>query len=230
MLRKVQEYPRAFHMLRRVRLLTRYYLGITYDPNYAYVRHLPNGCTILDVGANAGQSALEFARLRPDANVVSFEANPDNLTDLALVRRVLGQQFAFHHVALSDQCGSGRLYVPIVGNTAVPGEASLQPELFAEFPNVVDYPVPLRTLDSYELAPHFVKIDVQGSELNVLRGMARTLERYRPVLLIEPGASFEEVRQFLDNAGYSSYAYDVSADRMLTLDANRGDFFAMYGK
>src|SRR5215475_11226448 len=105
MLRKIQEYPRAFHVLRRVRLLARYYLGITYDPNYNYVRHLPAGCTILDIGANAGQSALEFARLRSDAKVVSFEANPDNLTDLDLVRRVLGQRYTYHHVALSDQCG-----------------------------------------------------------------------------------------------------------------------------
>ena len=227
MLRKIQEYPRAFHVLRRVRLLTRYYLGITYDPNYNYVRHLPAGCTILDVGANAGQSALEFARLRSDAKVVSFEANPDNLTDLDLVRRVLGQRYTYHHVALSDQCGSGRLYVPVVGNTPVPGEASLQPELFGEFSKVVDYPVPLRTLDSFELAPHFVKIDVQGAELAALRGMARTLERYRPALLIEPGADFEKVRQFLENAGYSLYAYDVSGDRMLTLNASIGDFFAM---
>jgi hypothetical protein len=87
-------------VLRRTYLLSRYYFSLTYEPDYLYVRHLSPGCTIVDIGANAGQSALEFARLRPDAHVVSFEANLDNLVDLAPVRRVLGQRFAYHRVAL----------------------------------------------------------------------------------------------------------------------------------
>ena len=36
--------------------------------------------------------------------------------------RVLGQQFAFHHVALSDRSGNERLCVPVVGKTPVAAE------------------------------------------------------------------------------------------------------------
>jgi FkbM family methyltransferase len=218
-----------------VHLLARHYLGISYDPSYAYVRHLPADCTILDVGANAGQSAIEFARLRPDAKVISFEANPDNLADLAAVRRILGQRFVYHHVALSDRSGSGTLHVPVMGKTPVPGEASLQPELFSEveerlgkISRVIHYPVALRTLDSYNLTPHLVKIDVQGHELSVLRGMVHTLEQHRPVLIIECGGDFEEVRRILENNGYGLYTYDVSNDRMTRLEgASAAHFFAL---
>jgi FkbM family methyltransferase len=227
--------PRAFYLLRRAYLLARYYFGLTYDPDYAYVRHLPRGCTIIDIGANAGQSALEFARLRPDADIVSFEANRDNLADLAVVRRVLGQRFAFHHVALSDRSGNERLYVPVVGKTPVPGEASIEPGMLAEverrvgkISKVLDYPVSLQTLDSYSLAPHFVKIDVQGHELRVLRGMRRTLELHRPVLMIEYGSSIDDVRRFLKDVGYGLFIYDVSADHMVKCDEpNVTNFFAL---
>ena len=47
------------------------------------------------------------------------------LKNLAVVRRVLGQRFTYHHVALSDRSGNGCLYVPVVGKKPVPGEASL---------------------------------------------------------------------------------------------------------
>ena len=46
--------------------------------------------------------------------------------------------------------------------------------------------VPLRTLDSYNLSNiGFIKIDVEGHELDVLRGAEVTLRRDQPNLLIE---------------------------------------------
>ena len=53
----------------------------------------------------------------------------------------------------------------------------------------------------------------QGHELGVLRGMRRTLELHRPVLIIEPRSGFDGVRRFFKEVGYGMFVYDVSADR-----------------
>lgn len=229
--------PRAFHFLRRIFILGRHFFGITYDADYAYVRGLKSNCTIIDIGANGGQSAIEFARLRPDAKIISFEANQDNLKDLDLARRLIGPRYSYHHVALSDRSGEACLYVPIVGNTPVPGEASLEPELLEDVQDrigkittILKHPVSLRTLDSFALAPDFVKIDVQGHEPAVLRGMARTIEAHRPAIMIERGADFDTVRKFLDHVGYKLFIYDRGADQLVPCEVpNTGNFVALPG-
>lgn len=226
---------RAFYILRRGHIIGRYYLGLTYDPDYAYVRKLKPNCTILDVGANGGQSALEFGRLRPDANIISFEANLDNLADLRIARWVLGDKYQYHHVALSDRTENARLYVPVVGNTPLPGEASLELELLDEVQDrigkitkIIEHPVALRTLDSFGLVPDFVKIDVQGHEPAVLRGMSQLIQDHRPVIMLEMCAGFEEVKDFLHKAGYSLFIYDPNRDELSPSDTpTTVNFFAL---
>ena len=51
--------------------------------------------------------------------------------------------------------------------------------------------VRVRTLDSLGLRPDVVKIDVEGSEVAVLAGGHRTIERDRPVVMIEPNIEAE---------------------------------------
>ena len=47
------------------------------------------------------------------------------------------------------------------------------------------YPVMITTLDSLDLKPDFIKIDVQGFELHVLKGGRKTIKKYKPVMCIE---------------------------------------------
>jgi Methyltransferase FkbM domain len=68
-------------------------------------------------------------------------------------------------------------------------------------------------LDDLDLSPAFVKIDVEGSELRVLRGLAATLERCHPILLIERSGDFEEIQQLLEARGYSAYGYQAAVGR-----------------
>jgi hypothetical protein len=63
----------------------------------------------------------------------------------------------------------------------------------------------VRRLDDLQLAPFFVKIDVQGYEARVLDGGKRTIELHRPVLLIE--APSRRIIRFLAGFGYFPCAY-----------------------
>ena len=59
---------------------------------------------------------------------------------------------------------------------------------------------------------YFVKIDIEGAEMAALSGARQTIERHRPIILIElwpqgleaHGARFESVTEFFEDAGYDA--------------------------
>jgi len=53
-------------------------------------------------------------------------------------------------------------------------------------------------------SPDFIKIDVEGAELDVLKGARQTLETARPIMLIDVASenALRDVREFLEESGY----------------------------
>jgi FkbM family methyltransferase len=227
--------PTAFYPARRMVVLFRYYGRIIYDRDLLFVRHLRPQPLLIDVGANAGQSALCMAMLRPDARIISFEANADNISDLAFVRRILGARYSYHHIGLSDRSGSALLKVPVVGRTPVSGESSFLQEFdssierrIGAITKIVEQKVKLETFDSFGLQPAFVKIDVQGHELEVVRGMAATLSACAPVLLLEKGFGFHDIRAYLTDLGYQLCEFDRKRDQLVPCELPEGqNYFAV---
>jgi FkbM family methyltransferase len=68
--------------------------------------------------------------------------------------------------------------------------------------------VPVVTIDSFNLQRcSFIKVDVEGMETDVLRGAARTIERFKPVLYVENDKreKAEELVRHIDSIGYNMY-------------------------
>ena len=143
---------------------------------------------VVDVGANRGQFSLDVRRALPDARVVAFEP----LTPEAdLYEQVFASTptHVLHRVALSSAPGSTTFHV-----SAARDSSSLLPigdRQSAVFPGteeVATQIVEVRTLDDFadELAsdgPALLKIDVQGAELEVVRGADATLGSFRWIYL-----------------------------------------------
>lgn len=142
-------------------------------------RQLPPGARAIDVGANAGVYTHAFARC--GALVEAFEPQPACLPALREYERQ-HHNVRVHGIALGATSGGATLRVPVIAGTSVSGWASLRE---GRHPST-DYAVEVRTLDSYAFESVAVlKVDVEGGELEVLAGARRTLERCRPVLLVE---------------------------------------------
>lgn len=134
----------------------------------------------LDIGANKG--VYTYALLEHGCAVHAFEPNPKMFRILegwARGRAVL------HSAALGAEPGRAELMIPKTSSGYSNQGGSLSTDMIAgrAFGAVE---VEVKTLDALGLADvGFMKIDVEGFELEVLRGARSMLARDRPVLLIE---------------------------------------------
>lgn len=160
----------------------------------------------VDVGANCGLYTRELARL--SRCVHAFEPSR---TMADVLRRTSAANVIIHEVALSDHEGNAELLIPQSEEGAVHGLASLEPQvaLSAESCTVLNVPM-ARLDDMIHDDVSFVKVDVEGHELNVLNGAVELLERSQPVFLVEaedrhrPLAT-ESVFEFFQERGYSGF-------------------------
>ena len=81
-------------------------------------------------------------------------------------------------------------------------------------------PLRVKRFDDLACDPDLVKIDVEGSELPVIRGMEGTLRRARPVVLMEYIANRYVLRDAMESLGYVGCAYDPVANRLHRLMAD----------
>jgi FkbM family methyltransferase len=135
----------------------------------------------VDVGANVGVYAYKMARLF--RRVYCFEINPDLTGPLESLR---SKHVSVIAKGLSAAPGNLTLHIPVVNRIPLTGWASLQPGNCPDTNTHVEKLVEVTTLDAYELPElSLIKIDVEGHELAVLRGAARTLAKHRPVVIAE---------------------------------------------
>jgi FkbM family methyltransferase len=131
-----------------------------------------------DVGANRGVYSRRLARLC--RQVIAFEPQPDLARRLV---RATADNVVVLPVALSGTAGRATLRIPLVGNVAADTRATLG--LGAEGP-CTEVSVLLLRLDDLALPSlGFLKVDVEGHEMDLLDGGMETIERCRPRLLIE---------------------------------------------
>jgi FkbM family methyltransferase len=171
----------------RLMLRWRRWRGYNYEPEMELLDILCDPAkTSLDVGAKYGMYTDRL--LRHSRDVVAFEPNPHLAARLQETFR--GHPCRVDGYALSDAPGRTRLRIPRDRRGKVWfGRATIEPLnrlAHDDLVHVDEIEVAVRTLDQTELRNlGFIKIDVEGHELAVLRGAVRTLERDHPTLLIE---------------------------------------------
>jgi FkbM family methyltransferase len=129
---------------------------------------------VLDIGANIGVMTRLFAERA--GHVHAFEPSPRALD---LLRLNAPANCTIHPIAIGEKNGSTHLAEVEACDRSHIATNGLR--------------VPIRTIDSLDLDPDFIKIDVEGYEPQVLRGSIETLKR-GPIVMFEAltPAAFEE--------------------------------------
>lgn len=189
---------------------------------------LKPGMTFVDVGANYGLYSLQVARVvGPGGRVVAFEPSPRVYPRLAdHVRLNAAANVATHQIAVADRVGTATFYLG--RNDSI---GSLQRPTAGDSTQV-----PTTTLDRFLAEAGIdrvdaVKVDVEGGEMNVLRGMRELLSRdAKPVLLFEhnfpalaaAGSSAEELFGAIVAHGYDAYLVEKGKMHRVTRLAEPG--------
>lgn len=179
--------------------------------DYWDIRHLrrliPRGSVLFDVGANFGYYAITLATaLRNECRVYAFEPFPPTYECLGINISLndLAGTITAHRLALSDQQGAANMSIRVSGNS---GSARLDNSGQSIISTTLDVFCNTHRIDQLD----FLKIDAEGHEERVLRGAAQTIQKQRPLILIEldrpllrdAGSSVECVVSLLHAYGYS---------------------------
>jgi len=180
------------------------------------------GDYVLDIGANIGWYSLVLARLVGDSGrVYAIEPIPQTFRLLAAVARRLGlRNVELVNCALSHENGSAAMEIPLHdygGANFYMARIVSDDTSECTLGKLV---VPVRSLDSIISARSanavtFVKCDVEGHELAVIKGASQFFENARPALMIEVSgtakmqdAPTNELFSILTRYGYTTYWFD----------------------
>lgn len=214
-----------------------YFLGRYYELGVQRVLDvlLRPGDRFADIGANIGMITLH-ARfvVGAEGRVDCFEPNPECVEVIQEHLRINALENVFvHQYALAD--APGALVLNLTSEHS--GTATLA-EVGSEAVRTMTVDVRVGD-DELQEAPRVIKIDVEGFELRVLKGLTRTLLAHKPFLLTElidgqlarAGSSVTEVTSLLFDMGYAAFgvhsARKFLSHELLLLPVERGgDFIA----
>jgi FkbM family methyltransferase len=199
----------------------------------AYRRLVKSGDTVLDIGANVGAHTLPLADLAgATGRVIAFEptayAYGKLRANIALNPALASRILALQHMLMADDGAAVPRSLfsswPLSGHgerhAKHKGQGMSTEGATATTLDRVVREIGLEKID-------FIKIDVDGHELPVLRGAARSIDRFRPIILLElspyvheeEGYNFDDLIVFLAGRGYRFQ--DANSGRDLPADPAR---------
>ncbi len=193
-------------------------------------RVLRAGDQAIDIGANFGLWSYHMSRAVGRAGkVYAFEPIPFTARTFRKVGRLLGfsRNVELFEAGCGERAGEVEFTVPVMDSGAISaglvhmGRNDARPgkERHARFDRTKVIKAKVVTIDETlaGIGPlQLLKCDIEGADLFAMRGAARTLERHKPVVVIEItpwflegfGLKVADVTGFFEGLGYRCYHYD----------------------
>lgn len=148
--------------------------------------YVPEAGIVADIGANIGLTTVLLAHLRPDTQIIAFEASPINAAEL---QRNIDLNHCKNVTAIAEAVGdtAGHLHFFHALNGA---ESRIATEAHLKQGAMNTISIPVTPFDAAFARQNLkrldlVKIDVEGFEIEALRGMDSSLQQYKPIAFME---------------------------------------------
>jgi FkbM family methyltransferase len=186
-----------------------YWLGSYEFPvQKCLVRELKHGEVFFDIGANAGFfSLLASKQVGEKGHVFTFEPLAENIeTVRAQVELNRISNCTVVEAAISDSVGEVRLWEGPNTSTAHIGTRGYEQRVVKSVKSI--------TLDEFVRTtrlPNFIKMDIEGAEIQALQGSDALLSGPNPprfLIELHGEMAWRQVREILEQAGYSFYTLE----------------------
>jgi FkbM family methyltransferase len=165
------------------------------------LEYIPEGGTVFDIGAFIGDTTLAYAE-KVGNNGIVFAIEPSKDAFECLTINMSKKKVSMFNLAIGNESkfiDMAKVDTNLGMNHVIAGN-EIEMTTFDKFLNE-------RPIDRLD----FIKIDVEGSELDVLIGGEKTIQKYRPKMLIEinemtltrKGITREDIYTWLDVANYT---------------------------
>jgi len=199
-------------------------------------KFIKSGTDSIDVGVYRGVYSYEMSKY--SEKVHSFEPNPIIFKYINKNLKKFIKNIHLYNFALSNQNKTINLKIPIRNSNSNKeifeeyyemGKATIHNE--NNFENYENFEIQTKKIDelNFDNKISFIKIDVEGHELEVIEGAKNTIKRDKPVLLVEIEKQYtkKEVAEsinFINSLGYKSYFFNKK-DLKSTTELNNLDLF-----
>ena len=198
---------------------------------YGFVHLVHEGDGLfLDVGANDGISAIGFRHVHSDYRILSIEPNLCHEAHLKKLKKRL-KRFDYLLAGAGRERLKMTLYIPVFNSVPIYTAASLKKDYALRTMQeqhvtvgdknivIVEHTVDILPVDELNLDPDVIKIDTEGYDHEVLLGMKATIERCRPVVLIEYSPEvYPLIKDFFDKHRYKLWTYGHDSDMFSAFD------------
>lgn len=188
---------------------------------------MPENGTFLDIGSNWGHHSISTA-ISKNAKVISFEPNPLVFNDLEKIVKELDLQ---NITCLNLALGNENMDLLLSQENFDSGTVSINssdrfirlPEKFFQkitFQKPIKYQIEQKTLDSVIKNTNIdlLKVDVEGFELNCLKGASNIISAQLPDIIIEVfEETYDECARFLRDFGYRFFSLSIDKDKKLVI-------------
>lgn len=175
--------------------------------------------TYMDIGSNVGLRSVYS--LSTGRNTILIDPNPEvNKITKSMIELNGFKNYTMEQIGLSDSDTGGELKFYISSSAYM---SSFNKEHAALDKIVGEITIPVTSIDKYifknpDVMPGILKIDVEGFEMNVLKGAKNTLEKYKPAIVIEildMGENRNAIVDYLEQFSYKPYFLFNKDEKML---------------
>jgi len=208
-------------------LIGRYFSKLIYDSDFKIIEILErkqffySKKLILDIGANDGMSYNIIRKFAKRAKIISFEPNNYNFKNLKKIEKI-DKLFKCKNIALSNYNQKNHFFTPYFKKYAITQMAGinksgvkkrLKNSLFFKRIFKIIYLkkeiLKTKKLDYFKYNPCFIKIDIEGHELECIKGALGTIKKFNPILMVEYDKKIcDKIYYILKKYKYNKFIYN----------------------